>query len=119
MNILTQIVQSKQQEISALYNQYDLQTLKVKLSLSNPEALSEPLFYQRLAKAQAARKPFFIAEFKRKSPSEGWINEKADLPAQIRHYAQAGASAISVLTDTPFFGGTYSDLKQARQVLDQ
>jgi indole-3-glycerol phosphate synthase len=55
-----------------------------------------------------------IAEFKRRSPSAGWINEKADLEQTVRAYAAGGASAISVLTDEPFFAGRLRDLKPAR-----
>jgi indole-3-glycerol phosphate synthase len=55
-----------------------------------------------------------IAEFKRKSPSAGWINEKADLESTVRAYHAGGASAVSVLTDEPFFGGRLGDLAPAR-----
>lgn len=118
MNILAQIVESKKREIEGLYRQYDLQTLKNDVSAKQGSPELSPEFYQRLAESRATGKPFFITEFKRKSPSEGWINEHADLSAQIQAYTRAGASAISVLTDAPFFGGSYADLKQARQVLD-
>jgi len=76
--------------------------------------------YQRGAKpkslAAALRRPgaiACIAEFKRRSPSAGWINEKADLETTVRAYAAGGASALSVLTDEPFFGGRLGDLKPA------
>lgn len=55
-----------------------------------------------------------IAEFKRKSPSKGFINEKASVTEITEAYARNGASAISVLTDNYFFGGSIDDLISAR-----
>ncbi len=56
-----------------------------------------------------------IAEFKRKSPSKGFINQYAD-PAKISlGYMQAGATALSVLTDVNFFGAKNDDLSTARR----
>jgi indole-3-glycerol phosphate synthase len=71
--------------------------------------------------ARALRKPGQIAcisEFKRKSPSAGWINEKAFLEPTIRAYEAGGASAVSVLTDRPFFGGRLEDLEEARSACE-
>ncbi|MDC0230526.1 indole-3-glycerol phosphate synthase TrpC [Aureispira] len=55
-----------------------------------------------------------IAEFKRKSPSKGIINQYANVEEVSIGYMQAGASAISVLTDQHFFGGKNQDLTEAR-----
>ena len=55
-----------------------------------------------------------IAEFKRKSPSKGWICRDADIEDVCRGYEKAGASAISVLTDSPYFGGSLEDLSRGR-----
>lgn len=55
-----------------------------------------------------------IAEFKRKSPSKGWIQEHADVQKITSGYDKAGASGISILTDAPFFGGDPQDLITAR-----
>ena len=54
-----------------------------------------------------------IAEFKRKSPSKGIINDKAGVEEISQGYATNGASGISILTDEEFFGGTLADLQKA------
>lgn len=54
-----------------------------------------------------------IAEFKRKSPAAGVLNHGAQPADYARRYAQAGASALSVLTDQRFFDGSLADAKAA------
>jgi len=55
-----------------------------------------------------------IAEFKRRSPSKGVINDRVSVVDVTKGYAAAGASCLSVLTDEYFFGGSGKDLEQAR-----
>jgi indole-3-glycerol phosphate synthase len=55
-----------------------------------------------------------IAEFKRKSPSKGIINSSSLTGNVISDYVKYGASAVSILTDEPFFGGSLNDLLEAR-----
>ncbi len=56
-----------------------------------------------------------IAEFKRKSPSKGIINDKVSVGEVTSSYANAGASALSILTDKEFFGGSTEDILSVRK----
>jgi len=56
-----------------------------------------------------------IAEFKRKSPSKGWIKEEGRPDLIPLSYQQNGAAALSILTDKKFFGGNDDFIRQARQ----
>lgn len=56
-----------------------------------------------------------IAEFKRRSPSAGDINPYAQVAGVTRVYEEAGASAVSILTDERYFGGTLDDVRNARE----
>jgi indole-3-glycerol phosphate synthase len=59
-----------------------------------------------------------IAELKRRSPSSGSIHEDLDPGERAALYAAHGAAAISVLTDSPFFGGSIEDLRTAARRCD-
>jgi indole-3-glycerol phosphate synthase len=55
-----------------------------------------------------------IAEFTRKSPSKGWFSKEASIKVIGKSYEENGATAMSVLTDTKYFGGSHQDLTDAR-----
>lgn len=59
-----------------------------------------------------------IAEIKRRSPSRGLLSKDLDPKVIAEHYKDAGASCLSVLTDSEFFGGSVEDLKTAREAVD-
>ncbi|TWR29931.1 indole-3-glycerol phosphate synthase TrpC [Mucilaginibacter pallidiroseus] len=58
-----------------------------------------------------------IAEYKRRSPSKGIINDKVSVEDVTQGYAAAGASACSVLTDPDFFMGDKIDVTNARKAV--
>jgi indole-3-glycerol phosphate synthase len=108
-NILDKIVAKKKEEIAVAKQQIPSSKLEQSDLFSREcfslnESIQDPL------------RSGIIAEFKRASPSKGSINNHSSVKDITSGYAAAGASAISVLTDTPFFGGSYIDLIEARQV---
>jgi len=111
MNILEQIVARKREEVATLKANVTLQELESRPHFSrNTFSLSQTLRDQH-----AAGRPGIIAEFKRKSPSKGIINAEADVQQTTTGYVQAGAAALSVLTDVDFFSGSNENLLIARQ----
>lgn len=70
-----------------------------------------PSMRQALMKAPVG----IIAEFKRKSPSKGWINQAAQATEIPLAYQQNGAAALSILTDEMYFGGNDKFVRQARE----
>ena len=109
MNILEKIIAHKEIEIA-------------KRKVEVPVGLLEqsPFFQRKTLSLQQSlldrSKSGIIAEFKRRSPSKGNINEKANVEEVTRTYMQAGAAGISVLTDKEFFGALKRDFEVARQL---
>jgi len=75
------------------------------------DAAGAPSFRDALLRPDVA----VIAEVKRQSPSKGVINAAIDAGAQAAAYARGGASALSILTEPAEFGGSVSDLTDARR----
>ncbi len=108
MNILEKIVAHKRKEVAARKELYPTALLERSIYFNSPTvSLSHYL--------TRPDKQGIIAEFKRKSPSKGDINRFAKVSDVSLGYMQAGASALSVLTDTDFFGGKSEDLTEARK----
>jgi len=88
-----------------------------KLSVSIRDLESKPFFARKslsLKQSLSDSETGIISEFKRKSPSLGWIQEDADVMKITSGYSAAGASGISILTDLHYFGGTPQDIIAAR-----
>ena len=81
------------------------------------QQLGTPRPSKSLKQALAASPSGIIAEFKRRSPSKGWIAPQADPTVIVPGYERAGASGISVLTDPKFFGGNLKDLQAVRPLI--
>jgi indole-3-glycerol phosphate synthase len=102
MNILEKIIEVKQQEIGTI----ELQ----KRVIVNPNIFD---IRSHFLKPDSVG---LIAEFKRKSPSKGTINDWSLVTDVARGYANAGASAMSILTDEQFFGGHQNDLMDVTEI---
>lgn len=74
---------------------------------------AEDIPFRSLKKALEVSSSGIIAEFKRRSPSKGWLHQLAQAAEVTRSYDEAGAAGLSVLTDEKYFGGSMDDLRSA------
>ncbi|MDE6866217.1 MAG: indole-3-glycerol phosphate synthase TrpC [Muribaculaceae bacterium] len=107
MNILEKIAATKRIEVEALKATMPLEAAKMKAHSVIRSVLS-------MRESIRSHNPGIIAEHKRRSPSKGEISPMSEVAEIAKAYAEAGAAAMSVLTDTPYFGGSLTDLAVAR-----
>ena len=102
-DILEQIIAHKREELAAI---------RTACSVCNDSvAVPKP----SLREALLASDTGIIAEFKRRSPSKGWIKEEGSADIIPLSYQQNGAAALSILTDEHFFGGHDDFIRAARR----
>jgi indole-3-glycerol phosphate synthase len=107
MNILEEIITNKKKEVAERKQQWSIAMLEKERFFSRDtfslkKSILDP------------NKTGVIAEYKRRSPSKGIINDRNSVEAVTKAYAAYGASGISILTDLKFFGGSLDDLISAR-----
>ena len=108
MNILNQIIEFKRKEVAEKKSLYPVKLLEQSIYFASPTVSLKKYLWRE-------DKSGIIAEIKRKSPSKGMINPYVSIERTSIGYMQAGASALSILTDKQFFGGSNDDLTVARK----
>jgi indole-3-glycerol phosphate synthase len=106
ITILDKIIIEKKKEVTRFHESFRTlkHTVRPKISL--------------IERVENASTLAVIAEFKRASPSKGIINNQRDPVLQAIQYEQNGATAVSVLTDSTFFKGSFEDLLKVRESLE-
>jgi len=107
-NILNKIVADKKKEVERKKQVFPLDKLKIKLNeVPAPRDFKKSVF--------SKKGPSIIAEIKRFSPSAGTLRDSLNPVKLARLYEKSGASAISVLVDKKFFGGSLKDLSEVKK----
>jgi len=104
MDILQEIIANKRKELTA--------------AVEDKTCFIPDAPVHSLRKALSESRTGIIAEFKRKSPSKGWIHPDAVPEEVVPAYAAAGAAALSVLTDADYFGGSLDFIRRVRPLVD-
>lgn len=108
MTILENIIENKKKELGLLKKLTSVSDLENSMFFNRKViSLSENLLDKK--------KTGIVAEFKRKSPSRGIINSASQVEEVTTGYFTGGASGVSILTDTQFFGGSNADISQVRE----
>ena len=121
-DILSEIIAHKRIEIEQQKQAVSLSQLQEQAAAMMQETVgtgaSGTTPVRSMKRALANSSSGIIAEFKRRSPSKGWIKESAQADLIPPAYETAGASALSILTDEKFFGGTLRDIRTARPLVN-
>ena len=112
-DILDEIIENKRTELIRQKQAVSPAELRTRVMDREPR----PKDYRSLRAALCQSKSGIIAEFKRKSPSKGWIHPEAKVADVLPTYERSGAAACSILTDSDFFGGSLGDLREARSLV--
>lgn len=112
MSILEEILDNARREIAAAMAEIPAEVLRARA-----EAFDAPLRGFRRALREGPQ-PRVIAEVKRRSPSRGEIRPDFDAVGCAKAYADGGAAALSVLTDSRYFGGSLAALEAVRRAVD-
>lgn len=114
-DILEEIVANKRVEVAIAQQTVSLEYLK---ELTQQKIQADGQLKMRSMKQSLAQsRSGIIAEFKRKSPSKGWIHADARPEDVVPVYAAGGASALSILTDEKYFGGQLEFVRQMRPLV--
>ncbi len=113
-DILSEIIANKQVEIAMQKQAVSREHLMEQVEAILQEDASPR---RSMKRALAASSTGIISEFKRRSPSKGWIHPDAQADVIPPAYESAGAAALSILTDEKFFGGTLRDIRTARPLV--
>ena len=105
MNTLEQIVDATRSDLRRRQEAVPLRALEERLAARDRD---RP-FSEALTRPGVA----VIAEHKRRSPSAGEIRPGSSVSEIVTAYERGGASALSVLTEPGFFGGSLDDLQEA------
>ena len=115
MTVLDKIIAAKRLEVAALKkDRLDAAVARAGVDRGPRRSLFEAL--QKLPENPSA--PRIIAEVKKASPSAGLLCTDFDPLALAKEYCQGGASALSVITDAPFFQGSLEWLAQIRPLVE-
>lgn len=101
MNILDKIIETKKIEVANSKSRVSINDLR------DSEFFNQPTHSLKLS---LKSKSGIIAEFKRKSPSKGNINNSVNSNEVVENYVNYGASGVSILTDETYFGGSLQDI---------